>query len=104
MTAQRYKEKEATPVSPKTRRNALAMLRRAPSVAERRGHLSRNVARMVETPCVPRRSVDALTPARAREILAAVKGGRYVAAYALALCGLRAAEIRYQLMGSGKTG
>jgi integrase len=120
MTARRHGQEEAHDASPKTRRNALAMLRRALSIAERRGHISRNVARMVEAPRVPRNPPEALTPERAREILAAVEGDRYEAAFALALCGLRLSEVlglawedvdetagsarvRYQIVGSGKT-
>lgn len=119
MTAQRYHQTEAKDAAPKTRRNALVMLRRALSVAERRGHVRRNVASMVEAPRVPRTPRDALTPERARAILAAVDGDRYEAAFALALCGLRASEVlglawedvdevrgvalvRWQLVGSGK--
>lgn len=121
MTAQRYRQKkDPEPASPKTRRNALVMLRRALSVAERRGHVAKNVARMVEAPRIPRQSRAALTPEMARAIMAAVEGDRYEAAFALALCGLRASEVlglawedvdekrgtafvRYQLVGSGKT-
>jgi integrase len=105
--------------SPKTRRNALAMLRRALDSAVRRGHLARNVALLVDMPRVPRRSRAAMTPERARAVLVATEGDRYEAAYALALCGLRAGEIlglawedvdldagvahvRYQLVGSGR--
>lgn len=119
MTAQRHHQEHPTDASPKTRRNALVMLRRALSVAERRGHVNRNVAAMVDAPRVPRQSRDALTPERARAILEAVSGDRYEAAFALALCGLRASEVlglawedvdeergvalvRYQLVGSGK--
>lgn len=122
MTAKRYRQKkDATDASPKTRRNALTMLRRALSMAVRRGHLTRNVADMVEMPRVPRIHREALTPERARAILAAVSTDRYEAAFALALCGLRASEVlglawsdvdekngtamvRYQLVGSGKNG
>lgn len=120
MTAQRHKQKDPQPASPKTRRNALVMLRKALSVAERRGHVARNVARDVEAPRVPRKPHQALTPEMARAVLAAVEGDRYEAAFALALCGLRASEllgltwadidekrgtafIRYQLVGSGET-
>ena len=103
---------------PKTVRNVQVFLRRALGQAEQRGHVPRNVARLVPLRRVPRHHVEALTPERARAILAAVKGDRYEAAYALALCGLRAPEIlgfawadldrartvatvRYQLSGSG---
>lgn len=119
LTAQRHHQENPTDASPKTRRNALVMLRRALSVAERRGHIARNVASLVEAPRVPRQSREALTPERAKAILAAVEGDRYEAAFALALCGLRASEVlglawgdvdeargvafvRWQLVGSGK--
>lgn len=105
--------------SPKTVRNAQAMLRLALDQAERRGHIWENPARLVPLRRVPRQQLDALTPERAREILAAVKGDRYEAAYALAMVGLRAgeilglawpdvdleagtADIRWQLVGSGE--
>lgn len=120
MTAARHNQKTAAkPASPKTRRNALAMLRAALGTAEDRGHLSRNVAARVKPPRIPRAKPEALTPERAKAILAAVAGDRYEAAYALAFCGLRASEIlglawgdvdrerrvihvRYQLVGSGE--
>lgn len=118
MTAQRHKQKAETvrAASAKTRRNALAMLRAALASAESRGHLSRNVAAHVKPPRVPRVRPPTLTPERAHAILAAVAGDRYEAAYALALCGLRASEVlglawsdvdedvihlRFQLVGSG---
>ena len=73
---------------------------------------------MVPLRRVPRHHVEPLTPERARATREAVRGDRYEAAYALALCGLRASEIpglawadldrgrtvvtvRYQLSGSG---
>jgi integrase len=108
----------SAPASPKTVRNVQVMLRRALGQAEARGHVRRNVARLVPLRKVPRFKVAALTPERAREILAAVAGDRYEAGYALGLIGLRASEIlglawedldmdaamlsiRYQLVGSG---
>lgn len=120
LTAKRHRQKKAAgAASPKTRHNALAMLRRALGVAERRGHITRNVALMVEMPRVPRRQRDAMTPDMAVAILAATANDRYAAAYGLALCGLRIGEVlglawadtdlpgesvlvRYQLVGSGK--
>lgn len=120
MTARRHKQTAETvkAASPKTRRNALAMLRAALGDAERRGHLTRNVATMVDMPRVPRTKPPTMTTERAHAILAAVAGDRYEAAYALGLCGMRASEIlglvwsdvdmdagvialRYQLVGSG---
>lgn len=121
MTTRRAHAKKQEPASPKTVRNVQVFLRRALGQAEQRGHIERNVARLVPLRRVPRHHVEALTPERAKAILAAVEGDRYEAAYALALCGLRAAEIlglawadldrartvatvRYQLSGSGKKG
>jgi integrase len=122
MTSRRHLKDPETPpaaASAKTRRNALAMLRRALDMAVRRGHLERNVALLVEMPRVPRVAREAMTPEMARAILAAVKDDRYEAAYALALCGLRVGEVlglawadvdleaglahvRWQLVGSGE--
>lgn len=119
MTARRHGQRVARDAAPKTRRNALAMLRRALAVAERRGHVARNVALDVEMPRVPRARRDAMTPDLAKAVLAAVEGDRYEAAYALALCGLRASEVlglawedvdeaagtalvRWQLVGTGE--
>ena len=118
MTTRRAHAKKQEPAAPKTVRNVQVFLRRALGQAEQRGHITRNVAKLVPLRRVPRHHVDPLTPERARAILAAVKGDRYEAAYALAFCGLRAAEIlglawadldegrtvatiRYQLAGSG---
>jgi integrase len=103
----------------RTRRNALGALRTALADAERRGHVQRNVARLVAPPRVPKPDHDAMTFDTAKAILAATKDTRYAAAIALGLCGLRIAEtlglswsdvdlgagtvtIRNQLAGSGK--
>jgi integrase len=84
-----------------------------------RGHVRRNEAKVVTLRRVPRTSVEALTPERARAILAAVAGDRLEAAYALAFTGLRSSEllglarsnldlanrtvtIRHQVSGSGR--
>lgn len=106
------------PASDKTIRNAEIMLRRALQQAVDRGHVRRNVARLVPLRRVARRSREAMTPDRARAVLAAIAGDRYEAAYSLAMIGLRASEVlglawadvdlvgrvvrvRYQLVGSG---
>ena len=118
MTTRRPHARKQEPAAPKTVRNVQICLRRALGHAEQRGHVQRNVARMVPLRRVPRHHVEALTPERARAILEAVRGDRFEAAYALALCGLRASEVlglawsdldrgrtvanvRYQLSGSG---
>ena len=110
----------SVPVAPKTVRNAQIMLRRALGQAEARGHVRRNVAKLVPLRRVPHVRREPLIPETARAILAAMAGDRYEAAYALAFVGLRAGEIlglawsdlhldgeawadvRLQLMGSGK--
>lgn len=119
LKAQRHGQEKAKPASPKTRHNALAMLRTALDRAHERGYVERNEAKLVKMPRVPRRQRQALTPETARSLLAAVKKDRYEAAYALGLCGLRLGEVlglawedvdleagtinvRYQAVGSGK--
>ena len=99
--------------------NVQVMLRRTLSQAELRGHIRRNPAKLVELRHVPRFDVQALTPARAHEILRALDGDRLEAAYALTFVGLRSSEIlglarsdvdldnrtltvRQQLSGSGR--
>lgn len=107
--------------SPKTIRNAQLMLRRALGQAEQRGHVVRNVARQVPLRRVPRQSREAMTPAIAHQVLEAVAGDPYEAAFALAMLGLRSAEVlglarsdvrledppsvnvRRQLVGSGRS-
>ena len=93
MVTHRINAKAQRMASEKTVRNVQVMLRRALSVAELRGHIRRNPAKLVTLRRVPRSSVEALTPERARAILAAVAGDRLEAAYALALVGLRSSEI-----------
>lgn len=110
--------KVAIPASPKTIRNAQAMLRRALGMAFERGLVLRNVALQVPLRRIPDRETEALTPEVARRILDAVAGDRYEAAYALAFIGLREGEflglgwddvdleqatalVRWQIVGSG---
>lgn len=107
------------PAAPKTVRNALLMLRAALEQAHERGHVRRNEAKLVRLPKIRRVRRPALTPEAARDILGAIKGDRYEAAYALAMSALRESEvlgltradvdveagivtIRHQLRGSGK--
>ncbi len=89
MQTRRTNAKAQQPASPKTIRNVMIVLRRALGQAELRGHIRRNPAKLVPLRRVARSDIQALTPERAREILAAVSGDRYEAAYALALsvCG-----------------
>jgi integrase len=93
MVTHRVNVKAQQPASDKTVRNVQIMLRRALGQAELRGHIRRNPAKLVTLRRVPRFDVEALTPERARAILAAVTGDRLEAAYALALVGLRSSEI-----------
>jgi integrase len=107
------------PAAAKTVRNVQVMLRRALGQAELRGHVRRNPAKLVTLRRVPRFPVEALTPERAGQILAAIAGDRLEAAYALAFAGLRLSEIlglahsdvdlttgtisiRHQISGSGR--
>lgn len=119
MTAQRHRQvKDPTPASPKTVRNVQVMLRVALAHAEQRGHVRRNVARLVKLRRVPTVRREGMTPETARAILEAVSGDRYEAAYVLGFAGLRASEVlglawsdidweartvdvRHQLSGSG---
>ena len=119
MTTRRIGAKPA-PAAPKTVRNVQVVLRRALDQAVARGHVRRNVAELVPLRRVPRQGREAMTPESAHAILAAIRGDRYEAAFALAFMGLRAGEIlglgwddvhlaspasvtiRYQLVGSGK--
>jgi integrase len=119
MTAQRHRQvKDPTPASPKTVRNVQVMLRVALAHAEQRGHVRRNVARLVKLRRVPTVRREGMTPETARAILDAVSGDRYEAGYVLGFAGLRASEVlglawsdidwaagtvdvRHQLAGSG---
>jgi len=109
-----------TPASPKTVRNAQIMLRAALEQAHSRGYVRRNEAKLVPLRRVPRSRKLAMTRELAQGILAAVKGDRYEAVFALALSALRMGEIlglttndidldsgtvtiRRQLVGSGKS-
>ena len=118
MTTHRFAARQQRRASAGTVRNVQVMLRRSLGQALERGHIRRNVALLVPLRRVPRSTVQALTPERAREILAALAGDRYEAAYALAFAGLRESEIlglarsdlglerktvtiRHQIYGSG---
>jgi integrase len=82
------------PLAPKGRRNVLSLLARVLAVAERRGLVARNVARLVDPPRVVAPERSALTPDAARRILEVVRGDRLEALWVLALAtGLRMAEL-----------
>ena len=74
MTTRRAHAKKQKPASPKTVRNVQIFLRRALGQAEQRGHIDRERRPLVPLRRVPRHHVEALTPERARAILAAVHG------------------------------
>src|SRR5207248_2376455 len=70
-----------------------AVLRRALGQALRWGLVSRNVATLVDPPHVERPELHALDPDQAGRLLAAVRGDRLEALYAVALAlGLRQGE------------
>jgi len=71
-----------------------AILRRALVTAERWGLASRNVAKLVDPPRVPRHEIRPLTPEQARLLLDAAVGDRLEALYVTALAtGLRQGEL-----------
>jgi integrase len=79
--------------SPKTIRNVQLMLRRALRVAEERGHVEQNVARLVPLRKVRRRTQEPMTADVAQRIRAAFADDRYAAAIDVALLGLRQGEV-----------
>jgi len=79
--------------SPRTVHHHRAVLRTALNHAIRHGVLARNAAALSEAPHVPEGEHDAISPARAKAILQAVKGHRLEALYLLLLAtGLREGE------------
>ena len=92
---QRYlNAQSADGLSPRTVAIIRAVLRQALGQAERWGMVTRNVARLVEPPRVPRRPVQPLDPEQARRFLEVVAGDRLEALYLAALgVGLRQGEL-----------
>ena len=83
----------ASGLSPTTAVRVHATLRRALGEAERWGLVSRNVAKLVNMPKQERHEIEPFTPDEARTLLAAVKGHRLEALYAVAVAmGLRQGE------------
>lgn len=81
-------------LSPKGQRNVLGFLSRVLAVAQARGYVLRNAARLVEPPRVHHDEPAALTAAEAKRILGAARGDRLEALWVLALAtGLRQAEL-----------
>ena len=80
-------------LSPRTVRQTRAILRRALSVAERWGYVTRNVATLVEPPHVSSSERQTLDAAEAGRLLDAVVGHRFDSVYVLAIAlGLRQGE------------
>lgn len=84
----------ASELEPKGQRNVLGFLGRVLDVAQDRGHVIRNAARLVDPPRVVRQDPATLTPAQAKAIMAAVAGDRLEALWLSALgTGLRQGEL-----------
>jgi integrase len=80
--------------APGTARHALKVLKVALGQAERWGLVERNVARLVESPRIPRRELRRLTADEARAFLAATKDDPHWPIWVLALTtGMRQGEI-----------
>jgi integrase len=76
------------------RKNAYGVLCRALDVAVRRGHVARNVARLIEPPKVKRTPITALSLHDSRRILEVVESHRLATLYHVALLlGLREGEV-----------
>jgi len=88
-----FNEKLKSGLSPRTVHHLRAILRAALADAVKWGLVMRNVADLIDPPRVPHEEVQALAPAEAQELLAAVKGTRLEALYSVALAlGLRQGE------------
>ncbi len=86
--------KLASGLSPRRVQYLHAVLRRALVTAERWGLCSRNVARLVDPPRVPRHEISPLTPEQARQLLDAAVDDRLHPLYVTALAtGLRQGEL-----------
>jgi integrase len=80
-------------LSPKTVQLALVILRYALDRAMKWNLIARNVAKLVDSPRVPRREMTALDPHQARQFLDGARGERLDALYSVALSmGLREGE------------
>jgi len=87
-------ERHATGLSARRVAYLHAVLRRALGVAERWGLVTRNVARLVDPPRVPRHEITPLTADDARRLLAATAAERHGPLWATALgTGLRQGEL-----------
>jgi len=87
-------QKLTTGLSPRRVDYIRAVLRSALNQALRWGMVSRNVAALAQSPRVPKREVQPLTPDQAKVLLDTVKGDRLEALYSVALAlGMRQGEI-----------
>jgi integrase len=86
--------KLASGLSPRRVQYMHAVLRRALGTAERWGLVSRNVAKLVDPPRVPRHEISPLTPEQAKRLIEAAEKDRLKALYVTALgTGLRQGEL-----------
>jgi integrase len=86
--------KLAVGLSPRRVQYIHAVLRRALRTAERWGMVSRNVAKLVDPPRVPKHEITPLTPAQARQLIEAAANDRLRALWITALgTGLRQGEL-----------
>jgi integrase len=86
--------KSASGLSPRRVQYIHAVLRRALGTAERWGMVSRNVAKLVDPPRVPKHEIVPLTPEQARQLIDAAALDRYRALWITALgTGLRQGEL-----------
>lgn len=87
-------QKLASGLSPRRVQYIHAVLRRALVTAERWGMVSRNVAKLVDPPRVPRHEISPLTPEEAKLLMDSSADDRYRALYLTALAtGLRQGEL-----------
>ena len=86
--------KLASGLSPRRVQYIHAVLRRALGVAETRGKVARNIAKLVDAPTVVQAEISPFDPEEARAFIRAIEGERLEALYTLAIAtGMRQAEI-----------
>ena len=86
--------KLASGLSPRRVQYIHAVLRRALVLAEKRGKVARNVAKLVSAPRVEQAEIEPFTPEEARAFIQAIQGERLEALYMLSIAtGLRQAEV-----------
>ncbi|CAN5863024.1 site-specific integrase [soil metagenome] len=86
--------KLASGLSPRRVQYIHAVLRRALGTAERWGMVTRNVAKLVDPPSVPRHETSPLTPEQAKRLIEAAEDDRFRGLYVTALgTGLRQGEL-----------